>query len=360
MNEMNIERVNTFFDLPREVPATGRGQIGRFSWRVAACNRRFAGRGRLYGATLAVLEAIALLAGPLDVQARVKKLTLTITRVRQIDNLDSSRPGELYAKVQIGNRAFPKTGHREDDGDVSPNWTFVSAADENSPVRITIGIFDHDDPDADDHCDVSPVDGKKTLEIFYHLRTDQVAGDVVGHGGELIHVRGRGDGDRVEMWFRVSQTDPPAPPARGIHPGDLPSQVSCGSCTVSRAIGAYERSTSVDLPCPRISSVQPSQTFAGQWISVAGSGFGQSADRIGPCYRGPKKVMITRLIEGGAGVPAPIQMRMSGWSNDRINVLIPANLNPGRYRVGIFYPLIPGSRLSSGLVSNMVTVEISR
>ena len=357
---MNIECVTNFLDVRRDVPRTGRGQIGRFPWRGTASIQQFARRGRLYRAALAGLAAITLLAGPLAVHAGDKKITLIITRVRQVDNIDYSRPGELYAKVEIGSRALPKTGHREDDGDVSPNWTFISVADENSTVRITIGIFDHDAPDADDHCDVSPVDGKKTLEIFYNLRTNQITGDVVGHGGALIHARGRGDGNRVEMWFRISQTDPPPPPARGIHPGDLPSQASCGSCTVSRTNGEYERSTSVDLPCPRIASTRPTQTFAGQWISVSGTGFGESADRIGPCYRGPKKVMITRLIEGGAGVPAPVQMRVSGWSHDRINAQIPANLSPGRYRVGIFYPLIPGSRLSSGLVSNMVTVEIGR
>lgn len=357
---MNIECRTTFLDVQKDVARTERGQIGRFRWRGTVSIWQFVRRGRLYRAALAGLAAIALLVGALDVHARSKKITLIITRIRQIDNIDYSRPGELYAKVHIGSRTLPKTGHREDDGDVSPNWTFVSAADQNSTVKITIGIFDHDAPDADDHCDVSPVDGKKTLEILYNLRTDQVTGDVGGHGGELIHARGRGDGNKVEMWFRISQTDPPPPPARGIHPEDLPSHASCGSCTVSRVDGEYERSTSVDLPCPRIASTQPTQTFAGQWISVTGTGFGESADRIGPCYRGPKKVMIMRLIEGGAGVPAPIQMRVSGWSHDRINAQIPGNLTPGRYRVGIFYPLIPGSRLSSGLVSNMVTVEIAR
>ena len=317
-------------------------------------------RGRICKAVLAGLAAITLVASPLAVRARDKRVTLTITRVRQIDNIDATKPGELYAKVHIGEKSFPKTGHREDDGDVSPNWTFNNAAAENSTVGITIAIFDHDAPDADDHCDVSPVDGKKTLEIRYNLRTDQVTGDVGGHGGELIHARGRGDGNRVEMWFRVTQTDAPPPPAIGIHPGDLPPRPSCGSCTVSRVEGPYERSTAVDLPCPHIESVQPARTDAGQWISISGSGFGGSADRIGPCYRGRKRVMIMRLIEGGTGVPTPIRMQVAGWSNERINVRIPGNLGPGRYRVGIFYPILPGSNLTSGLVSNMVTVEISR
>jgi hypothetical protein len=53
-------------------------------------------------------------------------------------------------------------------------------------------------------------------------------------------------------------------------------------------------------------------------------------------------------------------LRISDWSNERISAQLPANISPGRYRLAIFYPLIPGSRLSSGSVSNMVNVEIYR
>lgn len=82
--------------------------------------------------------------------------------------------------------------------------------------------------------------------------------------------------------------------------------------------------------------------------------------RIGPCYRGEKRVMLIRLNEGGGAMPAPIGLRVLDWSNNRISAQLPANISPGRYRLGIFYPLIPGSRLSSGSVSNMVTVNIDR
>src|SRR5262245_32844750 len=144
---MNIKCVANFLDIVG-------GQVGRSSRAPAmALIRLFVRRGRVYRVTLAALGAVSLLAGPLDVQARARRLTITIARVRQIDSIDYSKQGELYTRVQIGSRRMPKTGHREDDGDISTKWTFTSAADENSTVRITIGIFDHDSPDKDDHCD---------------------------------------------------------------------------------------------------------------------------------------------------------------------------------------------------------------
>jgi hypothetical protein len=65
-----------------------------------------------------------------------------------------------------------------------------------------------------------------------------------------------------------------------------------------------------------------------------------------------------RLNESGGSMPAPIRLRVLDWSNDRISAQLPANISSGRYRLGIFYPLIPGGSLASGSVSNMVTVDI--
>ena len=313
-----------------------------------------------YRSMLAVLGGLALLAVPLSVQAQDVIVTLTIVRVRQIDNVDDTRPGEFYAQVRMGRRVFPKTGHREDDGDVSPNWTFRYAVAPGSEVPLRIQILDHDDPDPDDLCNLSPVANKKTLEIYYDLRTGQISGDITGGEGDLIHVRGAGNSDRVHMWFRLTQSRVPPPPAQTASPENLPGS-SCGSCTLSRVDGNYERSTSVDVACPRIEAVEPDETYPEQWISIRGNSFGDSVDRIGPCHRGEKRVMMIRLKENGsAAMPIPIRLRISDWSNDQIFAQLPANISPGRYRLGIFYPLIPGSRLSSGLVSNMLTVNVGR
>lgn len=133
-------------------------------------------------------------------------ISLTITRVRQIDNVDDTRGGEFYAKVKMHGQSFPKTGHQEDRRDVSPNWTFITVAPENVTFWIEIDIYDQDWPDADDHCDASPLHRWKTLRMNYNVATGTIGGGAItGESGELIHVRGAGDSDRVEIWFRIQK-----------------------------------------------------------------------------------------------------------------------------------------------------------
>jgi hypothetical protein len=133
-------------------------------------------------------------------------ISLTIIRVKQIDNVDDTRGGELYAKVRMQGQSFPKTGHREDRRDVSPNWTFLTVAPENVTFWIEIDIYDEDWPDPDDHCDASPRYGK-TLLMNYNVATGSIGGgEITGSSGEVIHVRGARDSDRVEIWFQIRST----------------------------------------------------------------------------------------------------------------------------------------------------------
>lgn len=199
------------------VAKTLQSKLSDALWSKPSATRLPAKRGRTCTAISTGLVSITLLAGSLIVRAQEVTLTLTITRVKQTDNVDDTRLGEFYAKVKIGGVAQPQTGHREDDGDVSPNWRFSRSAALNSTVPFQIDIWDHDSPDPDDHCDVSPVHGKKALEISYNLRTGQISGDVTGACGDLIHARGAGDSDRVEIWFRVTRAgscQAPPPPVR--------------------------------------------------------------------------------------------------------------------------------------------------
>jgi hypothetical protein len=134
-------------------------------------------------------------------------ISLTILRVKQIDNVDDTRGGELYAKVRMHGQSFPKTGHKEDRRDVSPNWTFITVAQENLTFWIDIDIYDEDWPDPDDHCDASPLNGWKTLRMNYNVATGTIGGGAItGSSGEVIHVRGARDSDRVEIWFRIQST----------------------------------------------------------------------------------------------------------------------------------------------------------
>lgn len=132
-------------------------------------------------------------------------VSLTITRVKQIDNVDDTRGGELYARVTMHGQSFRRTGHQEDRRDVSPNWTFITVAPENMTIWIIIDIWDEDWPDPDDHCDASPLHGWKTLKMTYNVATEAIGGHIEGRGGDLIHVRGEGDSDRVEIWFRITR-----------------------------------------------------------------------------------------------------------------------------------------------------------
>lgn len=163
-----------------------------------------------YRVVLAGLIGLILLPSSLVVRADnerpLRTISLEIVRVKQISNVDATQGGEFYARVRINGQSFPKTGHREDKRDVRPGWTFVAIVRESRGVPISIDIWDQDFPDSDDHCDASPVDGRKRLSILYNVTTGDISGDATGHGGDLIHVRGAGDGNRVEVWFRVLQS----------------------------------------------------------------------------------------------------------------------------------------------------------
>jgi hypothetical protein len=93
---------------------------------------------------LATLAVLALLGFTPPSQAQSVMVTLTIIRVRQIDNVDDTRPGEFYAKVRVGAKSFPKTDHREDDGAITPNWRFREGVAAGSTVPISIAKGDVD------------------------------------------------------------------------------------------------------------------------------------------------------------------------------------------------------------------------
>jgi hypothetical protein len=329
----------------------------------------------LYRWLLIAVVGLCPLLIPQPASARSVTITLTIAEVLQIDNVDDTRPGEFYATVAIGNGGYWTTDHAEDMSRVFPNWTFRHGADAAALVPIVIEIRDHDWPDPDDKCDVSPTPGRKTLRINYNVATGQISGDVNGVDGELLSATGAGDSDRVRIRFRVTQSPAPPPPAIGIHNGDTadqappppaigihssdtPDQASCGEVQITRVEGEYERSSIGTLPCPRIDSVAPQTVYPGDGISIRGDHFGDESDQIGSSP-GEKRLLIIPLLEGGGhGNPTPINLEIWSWSQQSIQAGIPRNLNPGQYQLAIFYPLIPGSHRAFGQVSNVVTVNV--
>lgn len=134
---------------------------------------------------------------------------LTIRAVTQIDDPDpgpTQGTGDFYARVTMDGARFAKSKHRDNRTSVRPNWIFglgfSSDVDRRIPIRIQ--IYDHDALSRDDLCDLSPVDGKKRLDLTYDTATGQVTGDVSGTRDTPITVRGSGVSNRVEVRFVVT------------------------------------------------------------------------------------------------------------------------------------------------------------
>jgi len=141
-----------------------------------------------------------------------RTLSLTITRVRQIDNPDGFLSGQAdyYAKVQIDG-IWLKSDHRHNAPEWRPNWVFRRAAARNATVPIRIELWDHDSTSGDDRCDINPTKGRKRLDLNYNMSTGRITGDMTSTRGTLIHARGAGDSDRAEIWFRLNHETPRVP-----------------------------------------------------------------------------------------------------------------------------------------------------
>jgi len=156
------------------------------------------------------------------------KYTLTIERVRQggDNSPDDGSAGDYYARVKWGDRDWKETSYYLDARDVHPRWRF-----ENVSGDIAIRIADFDSPDKNNRCDASPVDGETELRINFdprrfadaqHPSRHPIQGDCSGQIGDLIKVRGQGDDDPVEVWFRIT----PGTPGASSYLSDLPIQLT--------------------------------------------------------------------------------------------------------------------------------------
>lgn len=137
---------------------------------------------------------------------------LTIQRVRQITDPDPfffQGSGDYYARVRMGGVWFARSKHEDNRVDVSPDWLFGFgfASDRQRRVPIRIEIWDSDTPlSDDDKCDVSPVPGKRELDIEYDTATGEFTGDVTGIRDTPRSVFGEGGGEdnRVAMTFVIT------------------------------------------------------------------------------------------------------------------------------------------------------------
>ncbi len=134
---------------------------------------------------------------------------LTIQNVRQIDDPD---PGvfqgtaDYYARVRMSGSGFSKSKHEDNVSNPSPGWLFGLgfSNDDDQRIPIRLEIWDHDALSGDDLADLSPVSGRRHLDIVYDTATGQISGDVSGARDIPITVQGAGESDRVEVTFVVT------------------------------------------------------------------------------------------------------------------------------------------------------------
>ena len=136
------------------------------------------------------------------------RVTVTVHRVAQIDNLDtdsfiSTDRADFYAQVTIDGHREQSRVVRERD-DVSPEWSFSRAVSENT-VTITIRLFDEDGglSGPDDECDINSLSRRTELNLTYDLLPGRISGDASGVRGSRIIAIGNGDTNRARLWFTV-------------------------------------------------------------------------------------------------------------------------------------------------------------
>ncbi len=132
-----------------------------------------------------------------------KDVVLTITHVRQVDDLEGFGRGDpdFQARVVMDGQVFMSS---EKSGEtIRPNWTFrVPMHKPETPISIE--LYERDGGSPDELCDISQVRGRKTLLLRYIADKDVVSGDRRGKGGVEIVASGVGDSDRAEIGFTVA------------------------------------------------------------------------------------------------------------------------------------------------------------
>ncbi len=130
-------------------------------------------------------------------------IRVTVTRVKSIDDIDPV-PGQgnadFYGRIEIDDK-FKAYATIDNDSDISPNWQ-LSNPFVGEVATIRIRLFE-EDVVGDDTCDINPKSDRKRLRVFLNLKTGRVTGDATGNQGQVITVRGAGDGDRCEISFKI-------------------------------------------------------------------------------------------------------------------------------------------------------------
>src|SRR5688572_19598806 len=140
-------------------------------------------RRAVRAAAAAALSA-GLLASPASIpSAQAHDVTISymvFVRVHKVDErscVDSCGNADFYAIFEVEGQAIdgqsPKTNHISNASHITPDWHFRVGKSSSHLIDqylpVSIAIWDSDWPDADDHVDITPGNGSKTLHMLVHL-----------------------------------------------------------------------------------------------------------------------------------------------------------------------------------------------
>jgi hypothetical protein len=139
-----------------------------------------------------------------------ENVTVTITRMRKIDDLEGFGEGEadFFSTVDIDGKQFEGKKF-EEDNDISPAsaWSFSNGASQlNGFVPLKIKVTEADTRTTDDIVDINPGAGDE-LNLFLDMNTNGVLNSqlqFLGNVGQTITLRGNNSGVRGEISFVVS------------------------------------------------------------------------------------------------------------------------------------------------------------
>jgi hypothetical protein len=133
-----------------------------------------------------------------------------VTELKDVYNdLDTLTKADFSIKIRVG--ATERTTQCPENTQVVTNIPVMDVYNYPSPViPIKIDVWERDAHtfpyDPDDTCVVSPMTNKTSLYLYYDVRTNRVAGDLSGNGGDtLTAVQQAQIANKVSMKFKVTR-----------------------------------------------------------------------------------------------------------------------------------------------------------
>lgn len=141
-------------------------------------------------------------------------LDAVVVQITDIEAVDSRDPlpgdeADWYMRAKIDGQDYISSFiHGKDHMDFTQKpygpFTFIRVRPRSSgPVAITLSLFDDDSGPYgdDDECDISPVAGRKPLELKYDRAGPAITGDIQARS--IATVRGKGDKETAEITLSI-------------------------------------------------------------------------------------------------------------------------------------------------------------